>query len=139
MFYEWLAPLGDEFQLFNLFNYITFRVGGAIMTSLIICFLIGPKMIDGLRARQGKGQPIREDGPEGHIIKKAGTPTMGGLMILVSLSVSLLLWMDPRNALVWASTLRCNPGIKSATATYRKLDAATARTYGSAAGASARP
>jgi phospho-N-acetylmuramoyl-pentapeptide-transferase len=101
MFYEWLAPLGDEFQLFNLFNYITFRVGGAIMTSLIICFLIGPKMIDGLRARQGKGQPIREDGPESHIIQKAGTPTMGGLMILLAVVISTLLWGNLRSPFLW--------------------------------------
>jgi len=84
MLYEWLGPLGEEFQLFNLFNYITFRVGGALMTSLIIFFIFGEKMINSLRARQGKGQPIREDGPESHIIKKAGTPTMGGLMILLA-------------------------------------------------------
>jgi len=72
MLYEWLGPLSDQYQIFNLFNYITFRVGGALMTSLIICFIFGEKMINALRARQGKGQPIREDGPESHIIAKAG-------------------------------------------------------------------
>jgi phospho-N-acetylmuramoyl-pentapeptide-transferase len=77
MLYEWLGPLGEEFQLFNLFNYITFRVGGALMTSLIIFFIFGEKMINALRARQGKGQPIREDGPESQIIKQAGPPTIG--------------------------------------------------------------
>ena len=82
MLYEWLGPLSEDYQIFNLFNYITFRVGGALMTSLIICFIFGEKMINALRARQGKGQPIRDDGPESHIIAKAGTPTMGGLMIL---------------------------------------------------------
>ncbi|GGX60951.1 phospho-N-acetylmuramoyl-pentapeptide-transferase [Litorimonas cladophorae] len=101
MLYEWLAPMGDEFQLFNLFNYITFRVGGALMTSLIIFFLFGEKMINALRARQGKGQPIREDGPEGHIIKKAGTPTMGGLMILLAVVISTLLWADLSNPFLW--------------------------------------
>ncbi len=100
MFYEWLAPLGDEFQLFNLFNYITFRVGGALMTSLIICFVIGPKMIDGLRARQGKGQPIRLDGPEGHLVKQ-GTPTMGGLMILLAVIISTLLWGNLSSPFLW--------------------------------------
>ena len=101
MLYEWLAPLGDEFQLFNLFNYITFRTGGAIMTSLIICFVIGPRMIDSLRARQGKGQPIRSDGPEGHFAK-AGTPTMGGLMILLAVVISTLLWGNLRNPYLWS-------------------------------------
>ena len=101
MLYEWLAPLGDEFQLFNLFNYITFRVGGALMTSLIICFVIGPRMIDSLRARQGKGQPIRADGPEGHFAK-AGTPTMGGLMILLAVVISTLLWGNLRSPYLWS-------------------------------------
>lgn len=101
MLYEWLAPMGDEFQLFNLFNYITFRVGGALMTSLIIFFIFGGKMIDGLRSRQGKGQPIREDGPESHIIQKAGTPTMGGLMILLAVVVSTLLWGDLHSPFLW--------------------------------------
>jgi len=101
VFYEFLGPLADEFQIFNLFNYITFRVGGALMTSLIICFIFGPRMIDALRARQGKGQPIREDGPESHIIAKAGTPTMGGLMILLSVVISTLLWGDLRSPFLW--------------------------------------
>ena len=92
MFYEWLAKLSDDFQFFNLFNYITFRTGGAIMTSMLISFIFGPKLIRVLRLKQGKGQPIREDGPESHIIEKAGTPTMGGLLILVSIGISTLLW-----------------------------------------------
>jgi len=92
MFYEWLAPLSDQFQLFNLFNYITFRVGGALMTALLISFILGPRMINMLRMKQGKGQPIREDGPESHIIEKAGTPTIGGLLILLSVVISTLLW-----------------------------------------------
>jgi len=101
MLYEWLGPLGEEFQLFNLFNYITFRVGGALMTSLIIFFIFGEKMINALRSRQGKGQPIREDGPESHIIQKAGTPTMGGLMILLAVVISTLLWADLSNPFLW--------------------------------------
>jgi phospho-N-acetylmuramoyl-pentapeptide-transferase len=102
MFYEWLAPLGEDFQIFNLFNYITFRVGGALMTSLVIFFLFGGRMIEGLRARQGKGQPIREDGPESHIVAKAGTPTMGGLMILLAVVISTLLWGNLHSPFLWA-------------------------------------
>ena len=101
MFYEWLAPLSDQFQLFNLFNYITFRTGGALMTSLLIAFILGPRMINMLRMRQGKGQPIREDGPEGHIIQKAGTPTMGGLLILLSVVISTLLWGNLHSPFLW--------------------------------------
>ncbi|HHI89108.1 MAG TPA: phospho-N-acetylmuramoyl-pentapeptide-transferase [Hellea balneolensis] len=105
MLYEWLAGLDDLFQPFNLLNYITFRTGGAILTSMLIAFLFGPKLIGMLRVRQGKGQPIREDGPEGHIIAKAGTPTMGGLLILVSMVVSTLLWGNLHNAFLWVVLL----------------------------------
>lgn len=101
MLYEWLSPYADEFQLFNLLNYITFRTGGAIFTAMIIAFVLGPKLISSLRVRQGKGQPIREDGPESHIIQKAGTPTMGGLLILLSMVISILLWGDLRNPYLW--------------------------------------
>lgn len=101
MLYEWLAPLGEEFQIFNLFNYITFRVGGALMTAMFVAFILGPRMIDWLRSKQGKGQPIREDGPQGHIVAKAGTPTMGGLLILLSVVISTLLWADLRNPFLW--------------------------------------
>jgi phospho-N-acetylmuramoyl-pentapeptide-transferase len=100
MFYllaQWL-----EFEgIFNVFRYLSFRSGAAISTSLFIGLLIGPKFINMLRMRQGKGQPIREDGPITHL-KKAGTPTMGGLMILISVVTSLLLWMDLSNMFVWA-------------------------------------
>ena len=105
MLYEWLAQYSDEFQLFNLLNYISFRVGAALMTSMIIAFVLGPRMITLLRAKQGKGQPIREDGPEGHIIKKAGTPTMGGILILLSVIVSVLLWGDLRSPFLWTVIL----------------------------------
>ncbi len=105
MLYHWLAEHGDKYQVLNLFNYITFRVGGAVMTSMLIAFIFGPRLINVLRAKQGKGQPIREDGPEGHIIKKAGTPTMGGLLILVSMVVSCLLWGDLSNAYLWVVLL----------------------------------
>ncbi len=101
MLYEWLARYADEFQIFNLFNYLTFRTGGALMTSFLVAFLLGPRMINLLRSKQGKGQPIREDGPEGHIIKKAGTPTMGGLLILLSVFASTLIWGDLSSPFLW--------------------------------------
>jgi phospho-N-acetylmuramoyl-pentapeptide-transferase len=96
-----LAPLADDFQLFNLLNYITARTGGAIMTALIIGLIIGPALIRWLRLKQGKGQPIREDGPKGHLLTKKGTPTMGGFLILISLFVSVFLWADLSNDYVW--------------------------------------
>lgn len=101
MFYEWLTQFSDEYQVFNLFNYLSFRMGGAIFTSMLIAFIFGPRLIRVLRMKQGKGQPIREDGPESHILEKAGTPTMGGLLILVSIVVSALLWGDLRNPYLW--------------------------------------
>lgn len=85
----------------NLIRYQTFRAGATLFTALIIGLIIGPKFIAMLRVRQGKGQPIREDGPQSHLAKR-GTPTMGGLMILISLTVSMLLWMDLANPFVWA-------------------------------------
>ena len=85
----------------NLIRYQTFRAGAALMTALVIGLIIGPRFISMLRVRQGKGQPIREDGPQSHLAKR-GTPTMGGLMILISLVTSMLLWMDLTNPFVWA-------------------------------------
>jgi phospho-N-acetylmuramoyl-pentapeptide-transferase len=87
--------------IFNLFRYITFRAGGATATALLLGLLIGPKFIGWLRIRQGKGQPIRDDGPQSHLSKR-GTPTMGGLMILTSVAVALFLWMDFGNPYLWA-------------------------------------
>ena len=87
--------------LANLIRYQSFRAGAALMTALLIGLVIGPRFINMLRVRQGKGQPIREDGPQSHLAKR-GTPTMGGLMILVSLVISMLLWMDLTNPFVWA-------------------------------------
>ncbi|MGZ8362021.1 MAG: phospho-N-acetylmuramoyl-pentapeptide-transferase, partial [Allosphingosinicella sp.] len=97
----WIAEQLGFPGLLNLFRYITLRAGGATATALVIGLIIGPKFIGWLRIRQGKGQPIREDGPQSHLAKR-GTPTMGGLMILTSLTVSLLLWMDFSNRYVWA-------------------------------------
>jgi phospho-N-acetylmuramoyl-pentapeptide-transferase len=88
----------------NLIRYISFRAGAASATALLIGLLIGPKFISWLRAKQGKGQPIRTDGPQSHLAKR-GTPTMGGLLILTSVAISVLLWMDLRNQYVWACLL----------------------------------
>jgi len=101
MLYYFLVPLADQFQPFNMFRYLTFRTGGAVMTALIIAFVIGPPLIRWLKIKQGKGQPIREDGPQRHLLEKKGTPTMGGLMILIALLVSTLLWADLANPYVW--------------------------------------
>ena len=100
MFY-WLAELSDKVSFFNVFRYITFRTGGAVVTALVFVFLFGQPIIDQLRLKQGKGQPIREDGPQSHLVTKKGTPTMGGLMILSGLLVSTLLWANPANPYVW--------------------------------------
>ena len=102
---ELLGQLEDQSQLFNLFNYITFRTGGAMFTAMVIAFAIGAPFIAWLRKKQGKGQPIRSDGPEGHLLTKKGTPTMGGLIILISLGISSLLWADLQNPSVWAVLL----------------------------------
>jgi phospho-N-acetylmuramoyl-pentapeptide-transferase len=88
-------------SVLNLLRYLSFRTGGAVATALFLGLLIGPKFIGWLRIKQGKGQPIRDDGPQSHLAKR-GTPTMGGLMILTSLGVSSLLWMDLGNPYVWA-------------------------------------
>lgn len=96
----WLTALSDGGDVFNLFRYITFRAGGAFMTALVFGFLFGPPLILVLRKRQGKGQPIRSDGPEGHFAK-AGTPTMGGLLIVGALLTSTLLWARLDNSFVW--------------------------------------
>lgn len=94
----------DTALFFDLFRSITFRTGGAIVTSLVVCFLIAPRMIGWLKSKQAEGQPIRDDGPETHF-KKAGTPTMGGLMILISVTISTLLWSDLTNVYVWYTLL----------------------------------
>ncbi|WP_333837059.1 phospho-N-acetylmuramoyl-pentapeptide-transferase [Novosphingobium sp.] len=94
---QWLHYEG----LSNLFRYQSFRAGAALLTALVIGLLIGPRFIDMLRLRQGKGQPIREDGPQTHLAKR-GTPTMGGLMIVTSLVLGLLMWMDVSSRYVWA-------------------------------------
>src|SRR5713101_9864969 len=100
MFY-WLANFSDTISVLNVFRYITIRTGGAMFTAGVFVFLFGPTIINGLRLKQGKGQPIRPDGPQSHLVTKKGTPTMGGLMILSSLVVSTVLWANPTNAYIW--------------------------------------
>ncbi len=98
-----LAPLGDHFIVFNLFRYITFRTGGAMMTALFISFMAGPRVIAWLKSKQGAGQPIRSDGPESHLLTKKGTPTMGGFLILLAVISSTLLWAELSNGFVWVT------------------------------------
>src|SRR6266849_140789 len=100
MFY-WLANFSDTISVLNVFRYITIRTGGAMFTAGVFVFLFGPTIINRLRLRQGKGQPIRPDGPQSHLVSKTGTPTMGGLMILSGFIVSPLLWANPGNPYVW--------------------------------------
>ena len=102
MLYDLTRPLANQFILFNLLRYITFRSGAACLTALLVSFIVGPPLIRWLRTQQRHGQPIRTDGPERHLIEKKGTPTMGGVLILSALTISTLLWVDLRNAYVWA-------------------------------------
>ena len=101
MLYNFLVPFADDVQFFNLFRYLTFRSGGAMLTAMIFSFVIGPAMIRWLRQKQSGGQPIRSDGPESHLLTKQGTPTMGGIMMLFSLGVSTVLWADLNNGYIW--------------------------------------
>ena len=100
MLYE-LVNFSDQVSALNVFRYITFRSGAATITALLFVFLFGPTIIAALRARQGKGQPIRTDGPQSHLVTKKGTPTMGGLMILSGFLVSTLLWANLTSIYVW--------------------------------------
>ena len=99
MLYE-LVNFSDQIGVLNVFKYITFRTGGAIFTALLFVMLFGPGIIDLLRVKQGKGQPIRDDGPKTHLLK-TGTPTMGGLMIIAGVTVATLLWAHLGNAYIW--------------------------------------
>ncbi len=100
----WLTEFSDGGDFFNLFKYVTFRAGGAFFTALIFGFLFGQPLIDLLRRRQGKGQPIRDDGPQTHFAK-AGTPTMGGLLILSALVFATLAWARLDDPFVWITVL----------------------------------
>src|SRR3978361_1731618 len=97
----WLTELAPLFSPLNLFRYLTFRTIGATATGALFVFFFGPAIIASLRLKQGEGQPIREDGPQSHLLTKKGTPTMGGLMILSGLVVSTLLWANLRSPYVW--------------------------------------
>ncbi len=98
--FQYLSEFGDTIPLLNVFRYTTFRTGGALFTGALIVFLFGPAIIRSLRFRQKKGQPIRADGPATHF-KKAGTPTMGGLMIVSGIVGATLLWADLASVYVW--------------------------------------
>ncbi|WP_019645252.1 phospho-N-acetylmuramoyl-pentapeptide-transferase [Novispirillum itersonii] len=101
----YLSQLSGDLSVLNLFRYLTFRAGGAILTALLVAFLIGPGVIRWLKRKQKEGQPIRAEGPENHLLTKKGTPTMGGMMILIGCLVSTLLWADLGNGFVWAVLL----------------------------------
>ncbi|MEC8463207.1 MAG: phospho-N-acetylmuramoyl-pentapeptide-transferase [Pseudomonadota bacterium] len=105
MLYHLFFPLADEISIFNLFRYITLRTGGATVTALFVSFVVGPALIRWLKSKQAEGQPIREDGPQSHLITKKGTPTMGGVLILLALGIATLLWADLTNEYVWAVLL----------------------------------
>ncbi|GIK81480.1 MAG: phospho-N-acetylmuramoyl-pentapeptide-transferase [Pseudorhodoplanes sp.] len=97
----WLVEFADKISFLNVFRYITFRTGGAMITALVFVFVLGSPIIDLLRMKQGRGQPIREDGPQSHKKTKIGTPTMGGLMILSAVALATMLWANPANPYVW--------------------------------------
>lgn len=105
MLYNLLAPFADQYALANLAKYLTFRSGAAMFTALILSFYFGPKIIRWLKSKQAEGQPIRDDGPESHLVTKKGTPTMGGVMILLAVGFSTLLWADLSNIYVWVVLL----------------------------------
>jgi phospho-N-acetylmuramoyl-pentapeptide-transferase len=102
MLYEILNPLSSDVGVLRLFGFLTFRTGGAVVTALFLSFILGGPLIRWLRSQQAEGQPIRDDGPESHIIQKAGTPTMGGALILLALVFSTILWVRLDNKLVWS-------------------------------------
>ena len=97
----YLSAFSHEIGPLNVLRYITFRTGGAMITALMFVFLFGPLIIGYLRIAQGKGQPIRSDGPQSHLVTKRGTPTMGGLMMLCGIVVATVLWANPANRYVW--------------------------------------
>lgn len=103
MLYHLLFPFADQISVFNVFRYLTFRTGAAVITALVVSFVFGPRLIQLLRSYQNGGQPIRDDGPESHLLSKKGTPTMGGFLILLAIVVSTLLWANLTNPYVWAA------------------------------------
>ncbi len=109
MLFSLVQNLGDQIPVLNVFRYLTFRTGGAVITALLVVLIFGEPMIGWLKAKQQNGQPIRALGPQGHLISKAGTPTMGGVLVLLGLGVATLLWADLSNRYVWAAVL-CTAG-----------------------------
>ena len=107
MLHYFLYQTSDGTGLFNLFKYLTFRTGGATLTALVLCFLTGPAFIRWFKSKQVNGQPIRDDGPQGHLLTKKGTPTMGGVMIMFALVTSTLLWADLTNINIWTVLFVC--------------------------------
>src|SRR6478609_6620793 len=101
LYYLSLLTHTDQLAFFRLFKYLTFRSVGAVVTALLIAFLINPMLIRWMKVRQGKGQPIRPEGPQRHILEKAGTPTMGGVLILIPWLGATLLWASLSNPYVW--------------------------------------
>ena len=100
MLYNFLISLVDQFSALNVFRYLTFRTGLSVMSSMIIVFLIGGPFIKFIESRKITG-PIREDGPIDHIVKKSGTPTMGGVLILIGILFGTLMWADLSNSYIW--------------------------------------
>ncbi len=103
MLYNFLYPFADQFSALNVIRYLTFRTGAAVITALVLSFVFGPYLIRVLKSRQNGGQPIRTDGPGGHVLSKQGTPTMGGFLILLALAISTVLWADLGNRYVWVA------------------------------------
>ncbi|MBS1243142.1 MAG: phospho-N-acetylmuramoyl-pentapeptide-transferase, partial [Nitrospirae bacterium] len=99
MLYHLLYPLSKTFSGFNVFRYLTFRSAGAVITALVVSFLLGPGIIRRLRVLK-VGQQVRDDGPQTHLTKQ-GTPTMGGLLLIAAIALSVLLWSDLTNKYVW--------------------------------------
>jgi phospho-N-acetylmuramoyl-pentapeptide-transferase len=117
-----LSELSGQINVLNVFRYQTFRAGGAVVTALAVALVCGPSIIRWLKTKQPNGQPIRSDGPESHIITKAGTPTMGGMMILLGIAVATLLWADLRNEYVWiALFVTMGYGLVGSFDDYRKV------------------
>jgi phospho-N-acetylmuramoyl-pentapeptide-transferase len=109
MLFSLVQNLGDQIPVLNVFRYLTFRTGGAVTTALLVVLVFGEPLIGWLKAKQANGQPIRNRGPQGHLISKVGTPTMGGVLVLLGLAVATLLWADLSNRYVWAAML-CTAG-----------------------------
>ena len=122
------SHLGEQNLFANLFRYITFRTGGAILTSLLLSFLFAPLIIRTLKTLQPIGQPIREDGPSSHVLTKRGTPTMGGVLILFALIASCLLWTNLSNPYIWVVLLVTTVfGIIGFIDDYKKISASSSK------------